>query len=225
MEMIAIANDHDGADSTVTSEKFIDDIAWGSTFDNDETDSIWGLNPIRTKETVYDWGRQDSFNVSGEFDHNPRRADSPSAASVFGKEKGPFFDSVPSTPLFPSSFSPRFNEGPSDDHSFDSLTRFDSFATHDNLFPSPLRNSSDPFARFDSFNSTADTPREFSRFDSIRSTTEPRRATLARFDSIGSTAEHSRGFSFDDSDPFGSGPFRPSENHASNSTTDYWSSF
>ncbi|PKA46196.1 hypothetical protein AXF42_Ash015489 [Apostasia shenzhenica] len=217
-------------------EKFTDETTWGATFDNDDTDSVWGFNPIRTKETVYDVSGQDTFYGLGGFSLNPLNTDSPSAASVYGKEQGPFFDSVPSTPMYNSSYSPKFNEGP-DDYSFDNFSRFDSFSTHDNLFPSSssltrfdsirstTESSRDPFARFDSFRSTADAQRDaFARFDSMKSTADPHE-TLARFDSMKSTSDYRHGFSFDDSDPFGSGPFRTSDSRDPKKSTDHWSSF
>ena len=147
---------------------------------------------------------------------------------MFGKEKkNPLFDSAPSTPLFSSSFSPRFNEGP-DDNSFDSFAHFDSFrmqetgVTHNQIF-----------ARFDSIRSTTDyhdsgVPQNetLARFDSMHSTTDhPQHQTYARFDSIRSTTDFSRGFSFDDADPFGSGPFKTSESHSPRTGTNNWSAF
>ncbi|KAG0459253.1 hypothetical protein HPP92_022381 [Vanilla planifolia] len=125
-QMTEKESDHDGADSTVTSEKFIDDIAWGSTFDNDETDSIWGLNPIRTKVRS-----------------NPRRAGSPSAASVFGKER-PFFDSVP---RFSFDDSDPFGSGPfRHDHSLSIASPDSGLLRQDDSLFSKEGSSSDPFA-------------------------------------------------------------------------------
>lgn len=72
----------------------------------------------------------------------------------------------------------------------------------------------DQFNRFDSF----------STHDNIFS---PKRENHARFDSISSTNDfdRSRGFSFDDTDPFGTGPFRPSENHSPRKNSDTWRSY
>uniref|UniRef100_A0A1D1XL63 Putative calcium-binding protein C800.10c n=1 Tax=Anthurium amnicola TaxID=1678845 RepID=A0A1D1XL63_9ARAE len=174
-------SDHGGAESTISGEKFVDETSWGATFDtNDDADSIWDFN---TKESDHERNKQSSFFDSGDFGLNPirtdslsatslfgtridspsaasifgTRTDSPSAASVFGKkEKSPFFaDSVPGTPLFNSGFSPRY-EG-SDDHSFDSFSRFDSFSMHDSgLFP-----QRENLTRFDSIRSTSDQSRMF----------------------------------------------------------------
>lgn len=42
-------SDHGGAESTVSVDKF-DERSWGATFDaSDDTDSMWGFNPIKTK--------------------------------------------------------------------------------------------------------------------------------------------------------------------------------
>ncbi|XP_020675520.1 uncharacterized protein LOC110094595 [Dendrobium catenatum] len=185
------------------------------------------------EEAFHVGSRLDSFSGPGDFGLG---ADSPSAASVFGKDRGPFFDSVPSTPLFNSGFSPKFNEG-LDDHSFNTFSRFDSFGMNDSTFPSSgtlarfdsMRSttdqSHDAFSRFDSFRSMTDTPREFSRFESTIGTAESPRKTIARFDSIQSTADYNHGFSFDDPDPFGSGIFKTSESHTPKKNSDPWSSF
>ncbi|XP_020574236.1 epidermal growth factor receptor substrate 15-like 1 [Phalaenopsis equestris] len=71
---------------------------------------------------------------------------------------------------------------------------------------------------------------DFSRFDSFSmhdSRFSPKRESHARFDSISSINDfdRSRGFSFDDSDPFGIGPFRSSENHSPKKNSDNWRSF
>ncbi|PKU59410.1 actin cytoskeleton-regulatory complex protein PAN1 [Dendrobium catenatum] len=71
---------------------------------------------------------------------------------------------------------------------------------------------------------------DFSRFDSYSmhdSRFSPQREGHARFDSISSVNDfdRSRGFSFDDTDPFGIGPFRSLENHSPRKNSDNWSSF
>ena len=72
----------------------------------------------------------------------------------------------------------------------------------------------------------------FSRYDSFRAhdtVTLPARETLARFDSARSSMDfdHVQGFpAFDDSDPFGSGPFRTSsESQTPRRGSDNWSAF
>lgn len=182
------------------------------------------------QESNHDGGQRDSFFGPGDFGLNPIRTGSPSSESVYGAEKKSiFFDSsVPSTPMYNSSFSPRFSDGP-DDHAF--------YMNDGGLFP-----SRDSFARFDSMRSTADGP-SLGRFDSMRSTTDgpsfgslarfdSMRSTadappsLARFDSMRSTTDYSGGFlSFDD-DPFGStGPFKSSESQTPRQNSDSWSAF
>ncbi|XP_008813330.2 epidermal growth factor receptor substrate 15-like [Phoenix dactylifera] len=207
------------AESSVSGDKFVDEHSWSPTFDHgDDADSLWNFD---SKESDNDKHRQNYFG-SDDFGLYPIRTDSPSAASVFGKDnKNPLFDSAPSTPLFSSSFSPRFNEGP-DDNSFDSFAHFDPFRMQES---GVTQNQS--FARFDSIRSTDyhdsgvpqyQTP---ARFDSIRSTTDyPQHQTYARFDSIQSTMDYSRGFSLDGADPFGSGPFKSSGSHSPRTGTD-----
>ncbi|XP_042375874.1 epidermal growth factor receptor substrate 15-like [Zingiber officinale] len=184
-------SDHVDAESTISGDKYNDD-PW--TFD--DTDSAW-------KENDYDGGNRNTFFMS---DFDSVKADSPSASSVFGKEKRSSFfdDSVPSSPMFNSSSSSAFNGGRD---AFYSFGRFDSFATHD---------------------SGTFTAREnFSRFDSISSS---RPETLARFDSISSNRDfgHKRGAfeSFDDADPFGStGPFKSSGGSSPRQGSDNWRAF
>jgi len=205
---------------------------------------VFSLHKI-LQETDHDSGLHDSFFGRGDFGLNPIRTESPSAESVFGAEKkSPFFDSVPSTPMYNSNYSPRFSEGP-EDHAFDRFSRFDSFSMTDGGLFTPR----DSFSRFDSMHSTADPPGlvrfdsmrstmdapfgatdapsgSLSRFDSMRSTADPPPfGSLARFDSTRSTTDYGGGFpSFDDADPFGStGPFKPSETPRRSS--DNWSVF
>ncbi|KAJ4966475.1 hypothetical protein NE237_018324 [Protea cynaroides] len=200
-----IFNDNGGAESILSMDKSFDEQAWGTFDANDDTDSVWGFNTSHTTDLDQESHRENSF-FSGELGLNPIKTGSPQADSMFQK-KSPFnfADSVPGSPLFNSSYSPKYNEG-SEDPSFDNFSRFDSFSMHDSeFFPPPER-----LARFDSIRSTADsdhshkfTPHEtFARFDSIRSTAD---------------SNHSQGFpSFDDADPFGSSgrqtPKRGSDN-------------
>lgn len=114
---------------------------------------------ILTQESDHELNKQSSF--FGDFDLNSIRTDSPDGDSFFQKkEKSPFFaDSVPSTPLFNSSSPPGYSE----EHSFDSFARFNSFGMNDGgLFP-----PREGFARFDSIRSTRDSDqsRGFPSFD------------------------------------------------------------
>ncbi|KAG1359502.1 putative epidermal growth factor receptor substrate 15-like 1 [Cocos nucifera] len=218
-------SDHGAAESSMSVDKFGDEPSWGPTFDHgDDGDSIWNFD---SKESDNEKSRHNFFG-SDDFGLYPIRTDSPGAASVSGKEKkNPLFDSAPSTPLFSSSFSPRFNEGP-DDNSFDSFAHFDSFRMQETGVT-----QNQMFARFDSIRNTTNyhdsgVPQNqtYARFDSIRSTADyPQHQTYARFDSIRSTTDYGRGFSFDDADPFGSGPFKTSESHSPRTGTDNWSAF
>ncbi|KMZ57735.1 hypothetical protein ZOSMA_82G00500 [Zostera marina] len=127
----------------------------------------------------------------------------PSATSVYGKDRSPFFDSVPGTPSFDSGFSPRYSEGL--DKSF-AYNNFDSFESQGN------------FARFDSMRSSQDS--EYGGFK--------QQENLSKFDSFRSTSDfdHSQGFlSFDNTDAFGTGSFKSSENNPTVRSSDNWSSF
>ncbi|GKV44398.1 hypothetical protein SLE2022_174280 [Rubroshorea leprosula] len=133
-----------GAEADTETHRSFDESAWGA-FDNDDTDSIWGFNPVNTRDT----DKHRDFFGSSDFGVNAIRTDSPGAESVFDK-KSPFFeDSVPSTPLSKFGNSPpRYSEA--SDH-FDSFSRFDSFNTYGGGFSQPER-----LTRFDSINSSKD---------------------------------------------------------------------
>ncbi|XP_062229893.1 uncharacterized protein LOC133927443 [Phragmites australis] len=176
------------------------------------------------------------------FDSGASRAESPTASSIYGKEQKGFFDSsVPSTPMYNSSFTPRYSEA--GDDSFDTMSQYSSFGMHENnssaqhdsfsrfdSFRSNADNGgNDTFARFDSFRSTADQGggSSFTRYDSMNSSSyHDRTDAFARFDSMKSTDYHSQGYSFDDDDPFGTGPFKLSETSSpTRHGTDKWSAF
>ncbi|KAJ0969035.1 hypothetical protein J5N97_021912 [Dioscorea zingiberensis] len=100
----------------------------------------------------------------------------------------------------------------------------------DSVPSTPLFNSSSP----PGFNERRDDHSfdSFSRFDSFNMNDSgffSQRETLTRFDSIRSTrdSDHSRGFpsSFDDADPFESGPFKSSETHSPKRDSGNWNAF
>lgn len=156
------------------------------------------------QERDLDGAGDNYFFSSGDLGLNPIKTASPQAGDLFQKTGGfSFDDSVPSTPLFSSSTSP---QRPKDwlENAFD-FSRFDSFGTHDSV-SLPARETS----RFDSFGTHDSAPEAPVRFDSVRSSVD--------FD---------HGFpAFDDSDPFGSGPFRTSsESQTPRRGSDNWSAF
>ncbi|AQK83069.1 Calcium-binding EF hand family protein [Zea mays] len=177
------------------------------------------------------------------FDSGPSRAESPTAGSVYGKEQKGFFDSsVPSTPMYNSNLTPRYSEA--GDDSFDTMSQYSSFGMHDNnsfgqidsfsrfdSFRSNADNGgNDAFARFDSFRSTSDQGggNSFMRYDSMNSSSDHDRTdTFARFDSMKNSDFNNQGYSFDDDDPFGTGPFKSTEtsNSPTRHGTDAWSAF
>ncbi|XAR73673.1 hypothetical protein NMG60_11007723 [Bertholletia excelsa] len=180
----------------------------------------------------------------------------PQADSLFQKKSMYAFDSVPSTPhadnlfqqksIFADSVpsTPMHNYSNSEEYSFNSFSRFDSFNTHDS---GPFAPREASLTRFDSMRSTADSdynqgffpPQDsFARFDSFRSTADsdtsqglfPSR-DYARFDSMRSTRDSSdfgHGFqSFEDADPFrSSGPFKTSQDvQTPRKDADNWRAF
>ncbi|KAF5207708.1 Calcium-binding ef hand family protein [Thalictrum thalictroides] len=153
------SDDHGAAESTISGEKSFDEPTWGTFDTNDDTESVWGFNPMSTKETD-----RDSFFGSNDFGLDPIRTHSPQADSFYGK-KTPFnfADSVPGTPLFNSNSPRRFSEG-SEEHSFDNFSRFDSFNTTDSGF-FPQRET---LTRFDSIRSTnSEFGHAFPSFDDV----------------------------------------------------------
>ncbi|XP_010270492.1 PREDICTED: epidermal growth factor receptor substrate 15-like [Nelumbo nucifera] len=150
-------SDHGGGESVISGDKSYDEPMWG-TFDTNDDDSVWNFN----KDLDQERHKEDSFFGSTDFGLNPIRTESPHADSMFQK-KSPFNfgDSVPGTPLFNSVNSPtRYSES---EHSFDNISRFDSFSMHDSGFFAPRES----LARFDSIRSTTDFEHRggFSSFD------------------------------------------------------------
>ncbi|XP_004491645.1 uncharacterized protein [Cicer arietinum] len=201
-----IQSDHGGEKSVFSEDKVFDEPNWGTFDTNDDIDSVWGFNASSTtkEERDLDGAGDNYFFSSGDLGLNPIKTASPQAGDLFQKTGGfSFDDSVPSTPLFSSSTSP---QRPKDwlENAFD-FSRFDSFGTHDSV-SLPARETS----RFDSFGTHDSAPEAPVRFDSVRSSVD--------FD---------HGFpAFDDSDPFGSGPFRTSsESQTPRRGSDNWSAF
>jgi epidermal growth factor receptor substrate 15 len=105
------------------------------------------------------------------------------------------------------------------------------FAFDDSVPSTPLYSSSNSPHKYEVPGLSFD---NFSRFDSFSSSTldggffAPRE-TLARFDSVRSSKDSDQGHgfpTFDDSDPFGSGPFRTSlDSQTPRKTSDNWSAF
>ncbi|KAG1355332.1 putative epidermal growth factor receptor substrate 15 [Cocos nucifera] len=153
-------SDHGGAESSVFGDKFADETSWNF----DDTDSVWGSNAIHLKETDHERTTENSFFGSEDFGLNPLKLDTPSAVSISGKGKKSLFfeDSVPNSPFFNSGLSPMFNEG-REDGSFNSFSKFDSFRTHDSEFYPP----GGTIRKFDSSGSSRDFGhgRKFESFD------------------------------------------------------------
>ncbi|CAL5190902.1 unnamed protein product [Lathyrus oleraceus] len=202
-------SDHGGEKSLFSEDKVFDESHWGGTFDaNDDIDSVWGFSAssITHGEKDLDGAGDNYFFGSGDLGLNPIKTASAQAGGPFQKTSGfSFDDSVPSTPLFSSGSSP---QKPKDwlENAFD-FSRFDSFSTHDSA-SLPAREAP---VRFDSF-STHD------------SASLPARETPVRFDSVRNSVDYDHGFpAFDDSDPFGSGPFRTSfDNQTPKRGSDHW---
>ncbi|KAM3695848.1 hypothetical protein ACB098_07G165000 [Castanea mollissima] len=207
-----------GAGSMFSGDKSFDESAWGTFDANDDVDSVWGFNPIKTtKEPAQERNGDNYLFGYGDFGLNPIRTGSPQAGGLFQKKSTFAFDesvpntpgglfqkkstfafdeSVPSTPLYSSSNSPHRYEGSGP--TFDGFSRFDSFSTHDSGFFAPRESH-----------------------------------TIARFDSVLSSRDSDQGHgfpTFEDSDLFGSEPFRTSidsqpASQPARKTSDNWNAF
>ncbi|XP_057548788.1 uncharacterized protein LOC130827149 isoform X2 [Amaranthus tricolor] len=194
------------------------DSMWDSSKDMDREKHIddlfghgqWTLPPIRTSSQTEDFLPKKGIfaeSVPGTPAESFLPKKSLFADSVPGTPADGYFpkqsifaDSVPSTPLYGSSYSPqKYGEGPEHGLNF---SRFDSFRSIDSGFQPEER-----LSRFDSMRSTGE-------FDSQDDKSFQQRDTFARFDSMRSTNNDfdygDRYTSFDDTDPFGSGPFKSS---------------
>ncbi|KAJ6919170.1 hypothetical protein NC651_013204 [Populus alba x Populus x berolinensis] len=188
--LICLCSDVGGTESVHGGDKIVEP-GWG-TFDTPyDSESAWGFDSVSGKGNssyafadsvpstpAYNQGKSSyafADSVPSTPAYNPGQssyafADSVPGTPAYNPGKSPFSlaDSVPSTPAYNFGNSPRrFSEG-SEDHSFDSFSRFDSFNMHDGgLFQSPRHSLS----RFDSIRSTKDSDQSYgfpSRFDSFR---------------------------------------------------------
>ncbi|KAI4367013.1 hypothetical protein MLD38_022800 [Melastoma candidum] len=230
-------SDHEATASVHSGDRTSDEPAWG-TSENDDLDSVWGFNATASSpwEIDHDRLRDDNF-LSGsktDFGLNPIRTGSQHGTT--SPRRNTFFDeSVPSTPLYtpgPQTSShqrsiffdesvpstPLYTSGVQPERSsvfFDESVP--STPLYGSAFSPTHREQSGPFdsfSRFDSF-SSRDGGGFFSQPD-----------TLARFDSIRSSRDFDQGhgfLSFDDSDPFGTGPFKTSGQTPRSS--DHWNAF
>ncbi|KAF2312510.1 hypothetical protein GH714_034914 [Hevea brasiliensis] len=198
----------------ISGDKSSDEPGWGTFDTHYDTESVWGFDSVSGKDLDHD-----KHSESSLFDSMPSTPAYNQGKSSFGfgdsvpstpaynhgKNSFGFADSVPGTPAYNFGNSPRkFNEG-SEDQSFDSISRFDSFNMHDSgLFQSPRHS----LGRFDSMNSTRDADLSYgfpSRFDSFRESRDSDQSHgFSRFDSF-RDSDQSHGFSRFDS-------FRDSDN-------------
>ncbi|KAL3845038.1 hypothetical protein ACJIZ3_002441 [Penstemon smallii] len=201
-------SEYGGAESARSVDRGFNEPSWGSFDTHYDTDAAawdfnpstpkdadgesslfgaddWGLNPIKTGSTSIDT----TFPNQGPFfDSVPstplyNSTSSPNAGNLFVRNNI-FADSVPSTPMYNYSTSPRnFNEASEEQqYSFDSLSRFDSFNMHDS---GPF-GSRESFSKSDSMRSTRDSEFDHGYFAQNES--------LTRFDSFRSTADSDYNF-------------------------------
>ncbi|XP_011096959.1 intersectin-1 isoform X1 [Sesamum indicum] len=198
-----------GAES-VSGDKVFDEPGWGTFDTHYDSDAAWDFNSAHLKDSERERHSEASLFSSDDWGLNPIKTGSKGTETTLPKQ-GPFFDSVPSTPLYNSatpnadslfmrnspfafadsvpstpmynsSNSPRFGEGSEEPYSFDSFSRFDSF----NMRDSGPFSSRESFTRFDSMRSSRD-----SEFD--QGYLAPRES-LSRFDSFRSTADSDYNF-------------------------------
>ncbi|KAL7104144.1 hypothetical protein ACP275_08G225500 [Erythranthe tilingii] len=201
-----------GADSVHSGEKGFDEPGWDSFdahYDSDAQsefnsfkdfererrngsslfgDEDWGLNPIKTTSTDSD---RTFPNQGPFFDSVPstplyNSTNSPNADNIFSGKPFGFADSMPSTPMYNSSISPRkFNEDQEEHYSFESSS-FSRFDSFNMHDSGPFGSRNDSFTRFDSMRSTRDSEYDQGYFAPQES--------LTRFDSFRSTADSDYNF-------------------------------
>lgn len=197
-------SDHGGTGSLFSGDKSFDEPPWGTFDTNDDVDSVWGFNAISTsKETDQERNGDDYFFGSGNFGLNPIRTGPPQ----FG------LDPIRTDSPQAGGFFPKKS----------------AFSFDDSVPSTPLFSSSNSPHKYDGSGPSFD---NFSRFDSFNTQDSgffAPRETVAQFDSVRSSRDFDQGHgfpSFDDSDPFGSGPFRTSlESQTPRRTSDNWSAF
>ncbi|KAL8549990.1 hypothetical protein ACS0TY_008712 [Phlomoides rotata] len=188
-----------GAESVFSGDKRFDEPSWGSFDTHYDADAAWDSNPVLPKEADYDKQSQGSLFTPDEWGLNPIRTGSkqgPFFDSVPSTplNQGPFFDSVPSTPLKQGSFfdssvpsTPLYNV-PSSPHTDNLFARNSTYAFADSAPSTPMYNfSSSPRGSEEqhSFDS-------FSRFDSFNMNDSGpfgSRDSFSRFDSMRSTRD------------------------------------
>ncbi|KAL8251538.1 hypothetical protein R6Q59_035231 [Mikania micrantha] len=239
-------SEHSDAQSAISGDKDSDETGWG-TFDTSyDSDAAWDFNATKpnkdeSKQLFDDWGSLNPIKTEVpkkavfKFDSvpgTPSYGSPPPVDNLFqdhGLFSSTFADSVPSTPAYSYTGSPRqqpfasvfadsvpstpmyTTNSPREQHPFtNNFSRFDSFSS--NPSDSGIFQPRDSFSRFDSFRSTAQDSEYDQTTDFSQSLFQRPKESFSRFDSMRSTTESSDfnyGFpSFDDVDPFGSsGPF------------------
>lgn len=198
-------SDQVGPESVFSGDKGFDEPSWGTFDTHYDTESVWGVDTDNSKEVDRDRHVDSSMFGLDDFSIKPIKTELSHSDNLFqGKSSSIFADSVPSTPAYSITNSPRrFSAGP-DDYSFDKGKSPFIFADSVPSTPaynfgnSPRRfsggsedHSFDNFSRFDSFNmhdgGLFQSPRHsLSRFDSVRSTrdSDPNYGLSSRFDSF-----------------------------------------
>lgn len=222
-------SDHGGTGSLFSGDKSFDEPNWGTFDANDDVDSVWGFNANSSfKDIDQERNGDNDFFGSGNFGLKPIRTESPHVG------QNPIWTESPRVGLNPVwTESPRVGLNPvwtESPHAGSLFQKKSSFAFDDSVPSTPLFSSSNSPQKFDLSGPSFD---NFSRFDSFSSTQDSgffsSRETGARFDSVHSSRDLNQGHgftSFDDSDPFGSGPFRTSlDSQTPRRTSDSWSAF
>ncbi|XP_051139226.1 uncharacterized protein LOC127257012 [Andrographis paniculata] len=191
-----------GGESVLSMDRGFDDPTWGSFDIHYDSDAAWDSNPSNSKESEVD-KHGEGFIFSGDdWGLNPIRIGPKSTDTTLPKQ-GPFFDSVPSTPMSYAGNSP---------HADNLFARSGPFGFADSVPSTPMYNSTpssrrvggdseehsayDSFSRFDSFNmhdsgpfSSRDSLGRFDSFNMNDSGPVASRETFSRFDSIRSSRD------------------------------------
>ncbi|KDO71508.1 hypothetical protein CISIN_1g000940mg [Citrus sinensis] len=198
-------SDEVGPESVFSGNKGFDEPSWGTFDTHYDAESVWGFDTDNSKEAAHDQHLDSSMFGLDDFNIKPIKTELFHSNNLFpGKSSSIFADSVPSTPAYSITNSPRrFSAGP-DDYSFDKGKSPFIFADSVPSTPaynfgnSPRRfsggsedHSFDNLSRFDSFNmhdgGLFQSPsHSLSRFDSVHSTrdSDPNYGLSSRFDSF-----------------------------------------
>ncbi|PIN23391.1 Synaptic vesicle protein EHS-1 [Handroanthus impetiginosus] len=196
-------------ESVLSGDKGFDEPAWGSFDIHYDTDAAWDFNPVTPKETERERRSETSLFGPDDWGLNPIKTGTQGTDTNLPKQ-GPFFDSVPSTPLYNSASdwglnpiktgtifdsvpsTPLYNSATSPQA--DNLFARNSPFAFDSVPSTPMYNSNTSPRRFGEGSEEHYSFDSFSRFDSFNTHDSGpfgSRESFTRFDSMRSSRDSS----------------------------------